>query len=151
MDYTWTHPKDTCYTANCLGILHWPQNSVKCFIHITTIKIKMKKKKQFKVALWTITSMVKTIDNYLHDASQVIPRNVIIWIQSDCCSQRHLSESRTSQNQMNLTQRLETLKVTRIDWESILITGFGLFVLVPGLVDGPLQVEDQVGQGEDLQ
>ena len=52
---------------------------------------------------------------------------------------------------MHLTKRLKTLKVSRIDGESILITGLGLLQLVPGLVDGPLQVKDQVGQGEDLQ
>ena len=40
--------------------------------------------------------------------------------------------------------------MARVDGERVLVTRLGLAPLRPRLVDGPLQVEDQVGQREHL-
>ena len=45
---------------------------------------------------------------------------------------------------------LETLQVAWVDGERVLVTRLGLAPLRPRLVDGALQVEDQVGQREHL-
>ena len=40
--------------------------------------------------------------------------------------------------------------MARVDGERVLVTRLGRVPLLPGLMDGPLQVEDQVGQREHL-
>ena len=45
---------------------------------------------------------------------------------------------------------LETLQVSGVDGERVLVTRLGPLPLLPGLVYGPLQIQDQVGEGEHL-
>ena len=45
---------------------------------------------------------------------------------------------------------LETLQVSGVDGERVLVTRLGSVPLLPGLVNGPLQIQDQVGEREHL-
>ena len=45
---------------------------------------------------------------------------------------------------------LETLQVSGVDGERVLVTRLGPLPLLPGLVNGPLQIQDQVGEREHL-
>ena len=75
---------------------------------------------------------------------------MVVGVEPDGGPERDLSQPRAPEFQVDEAEALETLEVSGVDRERVLITRLGRVPLLPGLMDGPLQVEDQVGEREHL-
>ena len=75
---------------------------------------------------------------------------MVVGVEPDGGPERDLSQPRAPEFQVDETEALETLEVSGVDRERVLVTRLGRVPLLPGLMDGPLQVEDQVGEREHL-
>ena len=75
---------------------------------------------------------------------------MVVGVQPDGGPEGDLGQSRAPKLQVHQAEALQTLQVSGVDGERVLITGLGPVPLLPGLVDGALEVQDQVGEGEHL-
>ena len=75
---------------------------------------------------------------------------MVVGVEPDGGPERDLSQPRAPEFQVDEAEALETLEVSGVDRERVLVTRLGRVPLLPGLMDGPLQVEDQVGEREHL-
>ena len=103
--------------------------------------------------VWKLFIQRKYLQSYLlhlHDQAQVIPGHVVVGVKSNGGPEGDLGQPRAPKVEMHQAQALETLQVPGVDGERVLITRLGRVPLLACLVNSPLQIQDQVGEGEHL-
>ena len=75
---------------------------------------------------------------------------MVVGVEPDGGPEGDLGQPGAPLLQVHQAQALQTLQVPGVDGERVLITRLGRVPLLTGLVNGPLQIQDQVGEGEHL-
>lgn len=69
---------------------------------------------------------------------------MVVGVEPDGGPKGHLGQPRAPELEVHQAEALEALQVARVDGECVLVTRLGRGPLLPGLVNGPLQIQDQV-------